>query len=722
MAGEDGTFSESWYRVAHLRARLRTMVRAHRQRFRGQVWYVVQDPANNRFFRLHPAAWRFVGLLDGRRSVAEAWRICNQQLGDEAPTQNEAVAVLGQLYAANLLQADLPPDTEGLFQRYRKQRARHLRGQAANFLFLRRSLFDPDRLLNVLVGVFAPAFTPLGCLAWAALVAAGAWLALGSWPQLAAEAERLIDREHLPGNLPLMYAVFVLAKAVHEFGHALACKAFGRRTPGGGEVHEMGLMLLVFAPMPYVDASSAWALPSRLHRIVVSAAGMMAELGLAAVAAGAWVATAEAAGPWQQATHAAAFQLMLISSVSTVVFNANPLLQFDGYYILSDLLGIPNLGERSRQYLQYLVKRLAWGVRGPVNPAGSRGEAAWLAGYGAASTAFRVFICVKILLLLAERFFVVGAVLAAAAAVMWVLLPLGRLVHYLLAGAELARTRGRALATTLLLIAGGAAALGLVKAPDDWYVEGVVAPSDVAVVHAAADGFVEFVLETDSPVRGQDADGAGTVLVRQVNRELAVRRSGLGHERDVLLARLRLARQSSAADPRELTLAQVLEKSLADLDRQIEMAERELAGLTVRAAATGRWICPRADRLDGAFARRGEPLGTVASLDAPVVRARLTQRLAGMLLAEADPRVQCRLAARPGEPISGTGRIRPAGRPAEADEGRPFAVEVRPDAPPAGAPALAGERAVIRFRLPARPLLEQWWRSVRQLAQRRFGL
>lgn len=724
MPAENPTFSDSWYRVAALRPRLRATVRVHRQRFRGQVWHVVHDPVRHSFFRLHPAAYRLMGLLDGRRTVTEAWRLCATQLGDEAPTQTEAIALLGQLYGANLLQAELPPDVTGLFQRYRKRRGRERRGELANFLFIRRRLLDPDGLLNAMVGVVGLAFTPAGFVLWTAIVAAGAWLALGNWAEAARQAELLLHRDRLARNLPLLYAAFVLAKIVHELGHAFACKKLGRNTPAGGEVHEMGIMLLVVAPLPYVEASSAWTMGRRLDRVVVGAAGMMAELALAGIAAMVWTWTAEASDPWGQDLHAGAFQLMLISSISTIAFNANPLLRFDGYYILADLVGIPGLSERSRQYLKFLVKRWAWGVRGAIDPAGSRGEAVWLACYGVASTTFRVFVCVTILLMLAERFLLVGVALALAAGFLWLVVPLGRLVHYLLAGAELARARPRAMVTMLALVGGVLSLLGLVRAPDRLYVQGTVEPAERFVVHAAADGFIESILPSDTAVEAGGADGNGTVLASSVSRELAVRHGELACEREVLLGRLRTARRNTATDRRELALIQVLEKDLADLDRQADLLRQERAGLVVRAPATGRWLSPQAERLEGAYVRRGEPLGEIAGLDRLVIRAPSTPRLAGMLLAEADRRVEVRLAARPDWVLQGTWTVRPArpGAPGGQVDRQPFGLDVQLDGVPAGGTVLPGQRAVIRFRLPDRPLLVQWWRSLRQLAQRRFRL
>jgi putative peptide zinc metalloprotease protein len=122
------TFHEAWYRVANLRPRLLSAVKVRRQEFRGQFWHVLENPTNNQFARLDESAYRFVGALDGRRTVAEVWQWCNENLGDAAPTQGEVIHLLGQLHAMNLLYADLPPDAEGLLQRYQRRVRREVLG------------------------------------------------------------------------------------------------------------------------------------------------------------------------------------------------------------------------------------------------------------------------------------------------------------------------------------------------------------------------------------------------------------------------------------------------------------------------------------------------------------------------------------------------------------------------------------------------------------------
>ena len=165
MVMDRPTFSSSWSRVSRLTPRLRSHAQIHRQLFQGRPWHVVHDPLANQFFRLNPVAYHFVALLDGRRSVDDAWQITLDQYGDQAPTQNEVIGLLGQLNESNLLRIDLPPDAEPLLQRSSKRRWKTWGGQAMSVLFLRFPLFNPDRILDWLVPLFRPLLSRWGAAA-----------------------------------------------------------------------------------------------------------------------------------------------------------------------------------------------------------------------------------------------------------------------------------------------------------------------------------------------------------------------------------------------------------------------------------------------------------------------------------------------------------------------------------------------------------------------------
>ncbi len=731
MPVERPTFSESWYRVANLRPRLRATVQVYRQHFRGQMWHVVQDASSNQFFRLNEAAYRFVALLDGRRTVAEVWRICNEQLGDTAPTQGEAIQLLGQLYTSNLLQAELPPDAEGLFNRYKKRIAREVKGYLSNLLFIRIPLFDPDNLLNEFLSAVRWVFSWVGFLLWVVLLSVAGYFIIGRVGELVDLGKNILD----PAGLPLLYLSFVLVKVCHEFGHCFACKKFGRDCGSGGEVHTLGVMFLVFTPLPYMDASSAWAFRRKRHRVMVGLAGMMIELGIASIAAIVWAHTSPGT------VHAVCYNMMFIASVSTILFNANPLLRFDGYYILSDLLEIANLQHRSRQYIYYLVRRYLWGVRRARSPANTRGERLWFVFYGIASTAYRVFIVTGILLFVASKLFFVGMMLAIAACIAWVLVPLGKFLKYLATSQELARVRPRAVGTVIFVLVAIVAGIGLVPAPDRSRIEGIVEPVKLAFVYPKAEGFVRHVEPSDRHVRPES-----DVLIEAENPVLEARLKILLAERDGLLARKRLAETESIA------AAQSLSKAIAALEGQIGNVREEIAALKLRPPIAGRWVSPHIERLKGAYVRRGQQIGLIVS-DEVVILAVAGQDFGALAFEQAKigDIVEIRVKGRPDLALTGTiCQKLPAGQknlpsralgyaiggsvqtalddPKGLEAQEPFfLLRIAPDnggmvklADGRQVKLMTGQRVVVRLSLPAKPLGAQWWRALLQLVQRRF--
>src|SRR6478672_3160193 len=312
----DNLFSPSWYRVAELKPRLRGHLRVHRHQYRGQRWYVLEDLLSRRMHRFNPPAHYVLGLMDGRRTLQELWDLATTAFGDDAPTQDEMIRLLAQLHAADVLQSDVEPDVAELLRRARRTRRGKWMQRYLSPLALRFPLFDPDRLLARTLPWYRPIFSRAGFLVWLAIVAAAAVLALGHWKEL---SEDVTDRVLAPQNLLLMALVFPLVKLVHEFGHGCAVKAWG------GEVHDMGVMLLVLMPVPYVDASASSTLREAHRRALVGAAGVMAELVLAALALLFWLELEPGVA------RAVAYDVMLIAGVSTVLFNGNPLLRFDGY-------------------------------------------------------------------------------------------------------------------------------------------------------------------------------------------------------------------------------------------------------------------------------------------------------------------------------------------------------------------------------------------------------
>src|SRR5438105_1967461 len=200
------TFSESWYRVKNLKAKLRASAQISRQYYRGERWYVVRDPAGNQYHRLSDPAYRFVGLLDGRRTVGEAWDLAGGQLADDAPTQPEVIQILSQLYAANLVETDIPPDATVLLRRHKQLVKRQWQGRLMNILFPRIPLWDPDRFLMRWMPVVKPFLGKLGALLWLGMVFSAIFALAPEWKQLEAQIPHAIA----PRHWPFLWAPFFL--------------------------------------------------------------------------------------------------------------------------------------------------------------------------------------------------------------------------------------------------------------------------------------------------------------------------------------------------------------------------------------------------------------------------------------------------------------------------------------------------------------------------------
>ena len=388
----------------------------------------------------------------------------------------------------------------------------------ANPLYLRIPLCDPDRFLDATVGLVRPLFSLWGLLLWLAVVGWGAGQAALHWSALTHDlADRVLARD----NILILAVTFPVLKLLHELGHCYCAKIFG------ASVHEAGIMTLVVMPVPYVDVSGAGAFTNKWRRALVGAAGMLTELFCAGIAMMVWVNVEPGLA------RAAAFNCLLIAGVSTLLFNGNPLLRFDAYFILSDLIEIPNLGARATRFYGYLVNRYAFGVRGQTSPVQARGEAAWFAFYGAASYAYRLWVMLTIALFVAAQLHGVGAVLAAWTIASGIVYPLARGVWHVAFGPALREHRLRAVAVSGAAAVAVALLLFAVKLPYGTVTQGVVWPPSGSDLRAGAEGRLTDLLAPPGATLAAGAPVArlsDTVLdarVRLLRRAVARGRAAL---------------------------------------------------------------------------------------------------------------------------------------------------------------------------------------------------
>lgn len=715
------TLSENWHKVAELRPRLRPGIRVTRLVIRSRLWYVIEDPLGMRHVRVNQPAYRMIALLDGRRSVEQAWELAAQSQGDAAPTQGEAINLLSQLNSLNVLRLEHAGNTEALVRQRRTRRTREMRGFASNLLFIRLPLWNPNGFLDRVTPLFAWLVSPLGATLWCLLLLLGVWSVVGESDRLWSAGEGVIDAN----NLPILYAVFVAIKAIHELGHAIACKVFGRRY-GGCEVPTIGAMLLVLLPVPYVDASASWALPSKWKRAVIAGAGIIVEVSIASIAAFVWAHSSEGT-----AVSAIAYNTMFVASVSTVLFNANPLLRFDGYHALTDIAELPNLAKRANDQVLSYIKRHIWGLRSVTPVATTRGEEVVLSLYAVASGIYRVFIVLGIVLMIADKHLLLGTALILLALVGFVLVPAWKGVEYILTSQELQRQRPRALLTTAGTVCAVLLVVGLVPFPDYARVVGVVEAGASSEMRAGSPGF----LTQFTPARYVYA---GDHLARLENDALATQATVL----DAEMARLRTAeRQALASDPASLD---VVREQMDTVRSQIQFVNEHIAELNTTANRQGLWIPAITDRTPGSWIGRDEPLGSVCEISTLRVRAFARQHVNALIAEEGARHTEVRPRARPADRMPASlVSIRPAGAQRlpsaamSASMNGPIPTDpTDPSATLATEPFFEliveiqeprhelrfGQRVDVRIRLEDKTILERLYRNTMSILQRRLRI
>jgi putative peptide zinc metalloprotease protein len=609
------TFSESWHRIAEARIGLLPSVQVQRQRFGGADWYVLQDRFTQRFFRLTPQAWRFVSRLSPRRTVDDAWRDALERFPEDAPSQHEVIQLLGQLHQSNLLYFRSQPDSAEIFDRYRQYKQRELYSKLLGFLYLRIPVWNPNDWLNAIAPLVRACVSLPAAIIWLIVVVIGGKAALENLPQIADQSQGLLALD----NLVWLYLCMAGMKVLHELAHAFVCKRFG------GEVHVFGVMLLVLAPLPYVDATSSWAFRSRYERALVGAVGVLSELFMAAIGAIVWANT----GPGL--VHTLAFNVMLLGSVSSLLFNGNPLLRFDAYYVLCDLVDIPNLYQRANQQWLYFADRYLLGTRDAKTPATDRREWWWLTGYGVLSFVYRMLVIVLVLEYVADQWFLLGVIFAITTLIMLVVMPFGKLFSHL-SGPAVARNRTRAIAASLAGILVPVLLLSLVPWRDSIRAPGIVESISANAVAPGSPGRLVAL-----HARNGDRVQAGQLIARLSNPELESEIRLVQHQvRETELLR----NQALVASPADV---QPLERRLAMLrDRLLEL-EYRFAQLSVVARHSGTFVAPKVNERLGSWMQRGEPLGDVVDLDNLRFVAVVTQQQADELFAASISGVAIRL-------------------------------------------------------------------------------
>lgn len=721
MALDNGAIAANplWQRLEILRPSLPRHIGFQRRDYNGELWYLLHDKSNGRFHRLTPSAYRLLSFMNGYRSLPQILQAASApelyDSADEIPTRDELIHLVQYLHVADLLVCDMPPSTQELFTRQQQKKKQRWLQMLMNPLVWKFSLGNPNALLEKLMPVARAITSPTMAIVWVLLVAYATLQAAMHWTEL---THGQLDKILSPHNLFLLWLTYPLLKVVHELGHGLFTKAWG------GDVHEFGVVFMLGTPLPYVDASAATAFKTKRQRMLVSAAGMGVELFLAALALLLWL-NVEAS-----LFKDILYNIILIGSVSTLFFNGNPLMRYDGYHLLTDAFDQPNLASRANQQISYLMRRYGYGLQGLHSPAASTHEASLLSVYSIAAVIYRVFILGSIILLAAHYFPKLGLILAIWLIGFQLMLPGVKYILFVARSPLLQKTRRRALS-----LVGGSAAmliffLALVPMPMSTSAEGVIWLPDNARIKAEASGEITEVFIEDGAQVTQ-----GQAIAQLTNPVLT---TGLTFKQASLReyeARL----QQAWSDDR--SKAMLLSQDTDAIRAEVELLQHRVDNLILRSPSAGRIRITKHYQLLGSYLAQGDSIALIETREPLRVRAALTQEEIG-LVRQTTNAVEVRLASSlasvknasisqqvpagtfelpsPVLGAKGGGRIALDAAKPEGNKTSQMIFLIDVTAPNIIQEGQFGERAYVRFYHPAQPLAVQWYRALQQLFIRNF--
>lgn len=564
-----------------------------RETFGDKTYFVVKDPLALKYFRFQEEEFVQLELLDGVRSL-EALReeLEARYAPQQFPTEGIARFVAG-LHQSGLVTSDARGQAEPLLERRRKTRNRSWLQKLLSPTAIQFRGIDPTRLFDFLEP------KTRWCYSWPAAIAA-LFLILSALTLVAVHYDQVARRLptfnqfFTPSNMLLLLALTGAIKVIHEFGHGLTCRRYG------GECHELGLMILVFAPCLYCNVSDSWRLPKR-QRIAVSAAGIVIELVIAALATFGWWFSLP--GAFQQLCLGA----MFVSGISTVVVNGNPLMRYDGYFILADLVETPNLAEKSSAVIREFFSKVCLGSTDesdPMLPARNRG---WFALYGVASLIYRVLVTFSIYLFLLAwlrpyRLEVLARTFGIVSLSSMLVIPAYRHLRslYVRGVGDLGSSRRKRLTITGVVVTAIVAVATLVPLPQRVWGTLELEPHDAAQVYVDVPGTIRSVA-----YRPGDRVTKDTVLAQLENLDLeleVVKLAGRVAELEAQLAARKLERYTSPAAGQQVPeIRKSLDAALASLQEK----RAELGRLTLVAGRDG-VLLPPAENFSVEKTPRGE--------------------------------------------------------------------------------------------------------------------
>lgn len=716
-------FSEHWHLVRHLKPQLRQNVEVLPRILRGRAWFLLFEPMSQRFVRVNPETWYVITLLDGKTNVEQIWDKAAEYIEKQninldqhyrAISQNELVQLLTQLYNNDLLQTEVSFDSEELFKRYKKQKFNKLKQSFLNPISLKIPLLYPDAFFGQLSKLARSIFSVWGLLVWFLVVTPALLLLSEHWQSL---TSNLSDRVLSTSNLFILWLTYPIVKLIHEFAHGLAIKAWN------GNVREMGLMFIMFIPIPYVDATSSYHFISKWQRIVVSAAGILTELLLGAIAIYIWLSTE------QGLIHAFAYNVIFIATISTVLVNGNPLMRYDGYYILSDLLEIPNLAGRATKYWIYLSDHYLFGAKTVQPPYATENERFWLFIYGLLSPIYRITIMFSLVWFIAQKYFFFGVILAAISGFMTIVLPLYKGIKHIYQGATLSKYREQAIQRLWIIIAAIVLIFFIIPFPYYSTQQAIVWMPEESIIRANESGHIQDINFKNNQIQQNQ------ILFQLSNPDLLEKYELQKLQVEDLDYKLRQASLDDLAQRRKL------EYQKQGAVQQLQQYQYKIKQLQVTSTVSGKWFAKDAIEIKQRYYKRGDIIGYVINQPAQIVRSAVLQQDYDLIqnrlknieirfkhhfdviytgkIIRSTPQTQKKLLSSAlGSQAGGNITVDPNDQEGKTALQNYFDLDIQLSQPLDS--SVFGDIAYVRYHLGYSPLAWQWTRKLRQLFLEQF--
>lgn len=562
-----------------LTVRKRPDLTASRHRYQGTGYWVVKEPVGLQYYRFHDEEYFILNMLDGHVSLQQIKDGFEQRFAPQKITFGDLQQFIGMLHRSGLVISNSPGQGKALRFRGRKKKTKEVMGKLSNIFAIRFRGIDPERILNTVTPWFGWIFTIPALIFFLGLMLS-ACLLLATQYETVYERLPTFQQFFAADRWLILAATMAIVKVLHEFGHGISCKKFG------GECHEIGFMLLVFTPCLYCNVSDSWMLPNKWKRVWIGAGGIYVEMILASIAAFVWFYSEPGT-----TINDLCLNMMFLNVVSTILVNGNPLLRFDGYYILMDYLEIPNLRQKSTEVLKRWFQETCLGLELQDDPFLPQRGKLWFGLFTIASVIYRwvvVFSIVWFVIKVLEPYGLqaIGRMLAVAGFSGLIAQPVIQTWKFIRTPGRLAKVKRSRLMATLGVVGAVLAAVAYVPLPHHIDCAFEVRPKSAGAVYAGTSGRIVSAVTPGSRI------AAGEPLALLENPELQIRLADLRGEKR--LAELQLSNLGVRSRGDDALKAQLKthQEILSSVEELLAKTEQEIDRLTVKAPREGYVLPP----------------------------------------------------------------------------------------------------------------------------------